>query len=177
MVLLYFTLCHAANWSLVWHVFLGRVALIAKIYILYNLLKKPRTGTCMHTQIHESFSPQCSQVTLSAGIIGGWILLFFSLKGSVFALRFENLLARNSLMKIFKHEKEEKLAGPTGNLASLAPFLVVEGLGPALNVKTEGFNNNMPFSLTLCHFRWHWGVQNTNYDIEINAICSGSVRF
>ena len=37
--------------------------------------------------------------------------------------------------------------------------------------------NNMPFSLTLCHFRWHWGVQNTNYDIEINAICSVSVRF
>ena len=37
--------------------------------------------------------------------------------------------------------------------------------------------NNMPFSLTLCHFRWHWGVQNTNYDIKINAICSVSVRF
>ena len=34
-----------------------------------------------------------------------------------------------------------------------------------------------PFSLTLRHFRWHWGVQNTNYDIEINAICSVSVRF
>ena len=26
-------------------------------------------------------------------------------------------------------------------------------------------------------FRWHWDVQNTNYDIEIKAICSVSVRF
>ena len=34
-----------------------------------------------------------------------------------------------------------------------------------------------PFSLTLRHFRWHWGVQNTNYDIETNAICNVSVRF
>ena len=38
-------------------------------------------------------------------------------------------------------------------------------------------NNSTPFSLTLPHFIWHWGVQNTNYDIEINAICSVSVRF
>ena len=55
---------------------------------------------------------------------------------SVFALRFENLLARNWSMKIFKHEKEEKLAGPTGNFAGPAPFLVASGLGPALNAKT-----------------------------------------
>ena len=40
----------------------------------------------------------------------------------------------------------------------------------ALNIKSI---NNTPFSLTLRHIRWHWGVQNTNYDIEINAICSG----
>ena len=39
-------------------------------------------------------------------------------------------------MKIFKHEKEEKLAGPTGNFAGPAPFLVAEGLVPALNAKT-----------------------------------------
>ena len=37
--------------------------------------------------------------------------------------------------------------------------------------------NSTPFSLTLRHFRWHWGVQNTNDDIEINAICSVSVIF
>ena len=55
---------------------------------------------------------------------------------AVFALRFENLLARNSSLKIFKHDKEEKLAGPKGNLAGPAPFLVAEGLGPALNAKT-----------------------------------------
>ena len=55
---------------------------------------------------------------------------------TVFALRFENLLARNWSMKIFKHEKEEKLAGPTGNFAGPAPFLVASGLGPALNAKT-----------------------------------------
>ena len=35
-----------------------------------------------------------------------------------------------------KHEKEEKLAGPTGNFAGPAPFLVAEGLGPVLNAKT-----------------------------------------
>ena len=45
-----------------------------------------------------------------------------------------------------------------------------------LTLNIQSVNNNMPFSLTLCHFRWHWGVQNTNYDIEINAICSVSVR-
>ena len=39
-------------------------------------------------------------------------------------------------MEIFKHEKEEKLAGPTGNFAGPAPFLVASGLGPALNAKT-----------------------------------------
>ena len=55
---------------------------------------------------------------------------------AVFALRFENLLARNWSLKIFKHDKEEKLAGPKGNLAGPAPFLVAEGLGPALNAKT-----------------------------------------
>ena len=38
-------------------------------------------------------------------------------------------------MKIFKHEKEEKLAGPTGNFAGPAPFLLASGLGPALNAK------------------------------------------
>ena len=37
-------------------------------------------------------------------------------------------------------------------------------------------DNCMPFSLTLCHFRWHCGVQNTNYNTKINAICSVSVR-
>ena len=35
----------------------------------------------------------------------------------------------------------------------------------------------IPFLRASCHIRWHWGVQNTNYDIEINAICSVSVRF
>ena len=43
---------------------------------------------------------------------------------AVFALRFENLLARNSSMNISKHEKEEKLAGPTGNFAGPAPLLM-----------------------------------------------------
>ena len=67
--------------------------------------------------------------------------LWFSLQNhglalTVFALRFENLLARNWSMKIFKHEKEEKLAGPTGNFAGPAPFLVASGLEPALNAKT-----------------------------------------
>ena len=47
----------------------------------------------------------------------------------VFALRFQNLSARNSSLKIFKHEKEGKLAGP-------AQFLMAEVLGPALNAKT-----------------------------------------
>ena len=46
---------------------------------------------------------------------------------AVFALRFENLLARNSSMNISKHEKEEKLAGPTGNFAGPAPLLVASG--------------------------------------------------
>ena len=55
---------------------------------------------------------------------------------AVFALRFQNLPARNSSLKIFKHEKEEKLAGPKGKLAGPAQFLVAEGLGPALNAKT-----------------------------------------
>ena len=56
---------------------------------------------------------------------------------SVFALRFQNLPARNSFLKIFKHEKEEKLAGPKGKLAGPAQFLVAEGLRPALNAKTD----------------------------------------
>ena len=60
---------------------------------------------------------------------------------SVFALRFQNLPARNSSLKIFKHEKEEKLAGPKGKLAGPAQFLVAEGLGPALNAKTAHFGN------------------------------------
>ena len=55
----------------------------------------------------------------------------------VFALRFQNLPARNSSLKIFKHEKEEKLAGPKGKLAGPVQFLVAEGLGPALNAKAE----------------------------------------
>ena len=55
---------------------------------------------------------------------------------AVFALRFQNLPARNSSLKIFKHEKEEKLAGPKGKLAGPAQFLVAEGLGLALNAKT-----------------------------------------
>ena len=55
---------------------------------------------------------------------------------TVFALRFQNLPARNSSWKIFKHEKEEKLAGPKGKLAGPAQFLVAEGLGPLLNAKT-----------------------------------------
>ena len=37
-------------------------------------------------------------------------------------------------------------------------------------------SNSMPFTLTLWHFRWHWGVQNTNYDIEINVICIVAVK-
>ena len=54
----------------------------------------------------------------------------------VFALRFQNLPARNSSVKNFIHEKEEKIAGPKGKLAGPAQFLVAEGLGPALNAKT-----------------------------------------
>ena len=54
----------------------------------------------------------------------------------VFALKFRNLPAQNSSLKIFKHEKEEKFAGPKGKLAGPAQFLVAEGLGPALNAKT-----------------------------------------
>ena len=46
---------------------------------------------------------------------------------AVFALRFQNLPARNSSLKIFKHEKEEKLAGPKGKLAGPAQFLVASG--------------------------------------------------
>ena len=70
-----------------------------------------------------------------------WVLLkdvyIYIYNGSaVFALRFQNLPARNSSLKIFKHEKEEKLAGPKGKLAGPAQFLVAEGLGPALNAKT-----------------------------------------
>ena len=42
--------------------------------------------------------------------------------------------------------------------------------------RTEKVVNGTLFSLTLRHFRWHWGVQNTNYDIEINALYSVSVR-
>ena len=68
---------------------------------------------------------------------------------SVFALRFENLLARNSSLKIFKHDKEEKLAGPKGNLAGPAPFLVAEGLGPALNAKTAFWRRNLAIKKTL----------------------------
>ena len=62
---------------------------------------------------------------------------------TVFALRFQNLPARNSTLKIFKHEKEEKLAGPKGKLAGPAQFLVAEGLGTALNAKT-GINSMTP---------------------------------
>ena len=55
---------------------------------------------------------------------------------SVSALRFQNLPAQNSSLKIFKREKEEKLAGLKGKLAGQAQFLVAEGLGPAFNAKT-----------------------------------------
>ena len=44
-------------------------------------------------------------------------------------------------------------------------------------IREENYYNNMPFLLVLGHFRWHWSVQSMNYDIEINAICSASVRF
>ena len=40
---------------------------------------------------------------------------------TVFALRFQNLPARNSSLKIFKHEKEEKLAGPSSIFGGLGP--------------------------------------------------------
>ena len=46
---------------------------------------------------------------------------------TVFALRFQNLPAWNSSLKIFRLEKEEKLAGPKGKLASPAQFLVASG--------------------------------------------------
>ena len=81
---------------------------------------------------------------------------------TVFALRFQNLPARNSSLKIFKHEKEEKLSGPNGKLAGPAQFLVAKGLGPALNAKTEiklHFDSNcfqtwfVRVHLTLSH---HW---------------------
>ena len=55
---------------------------------------------------------------------------------AVFALRSQNLPARNSSLKKFKHEKEEKLAGLKGKLAGPAQFLVAEGRGPALSAKT-----------------------------------------
>ena len=58
--------------------------------------------------------------------------------GSVFALRFQNLPAQNSSLKIFKHEKE-KFAGLKGKLTGPAQFLVAEGLGSALNAKTAAF--------------------------------------
>ena len=46
-----------------------------------------------------------------------------------------------------------------------------------MSIKWNNIANSTPFSLTLCHFRWHWDVKNTNYDIVINAICRVSVRF
>ena len=46
-----------------------------------------------------------------------------------------------------------------------------------MSIKLNNIANSTPFSLTLCHFRWHWDVKNTNYDIVINAICRVSVRF
>ena len=61
---------------------------------------------------------------------------------AVFALRFQNLPAWNSSLKIFKHKKEEKLAGLKGKLAGPAQFLVAEGLGPALNAKTATAGTN-----------------------------------
>ena len=66
-----------------------------------------------------------------------YLRMKFFAKSPVFALRFQNLLARNSSLKIFKHEKEGKLAGLKGKLAGPAQFLVAAGLGPALNAKTE----------------------------------------
>ena len=62
---------------------------------------------------------------------------------TVFALGFQNLPARNSSLKVFKHEKEEKLAGPKGKLAGPAQFLVAEGRGPAINAKTEMSNHDI----------------------------------
>ena len=50
-------------------------------------------------------------------------------------LRFENLTAWISCLITFKHEKEGKLAGPTGKLAGPAHFLPAEGLRMALNAK------------------------------------------
>ena len=73
---------------------------------------------------------------------------------AVVALRFENLLARNSSLKIFKHDKEEKLAGPKGNLAGPAPFLVAEGLGPALNAKTFVYHSHFFFNLAVVKWKW-----------------------
>ena len=62
---------------------------------------------------------------------------------TVFAFRFQNLQARNSSLKNFKHEKEEKLAGLKGKLAGPAQFLVTEGLGPALNGKCQNCYDEM----------------------------------
>ena len=73
------------------------------------------------------------------------------------------------------HEKEIKLAGPTGNFAGPAPFLVASGHGPVLNAKTDfiqcivfrelgpkWFTSNLllRFSVKLqdgCVF-WPWGA-------------------
>ena len=69
---------------------------------------------------------------------------------AVFALRFQSLPSRNSSLKIFKHEKEEKLAGLKGKFAGPAQFLVAEGLEPALNAKTEMVQNSY-FAMTILY--------------------------
>ena len=66
------------------------------------------------------------------------------------------------------------------NVSRSGSFLTFDdalNLSKAFHIWALSPRNSTPFSLTLGHFLWHWGVQNTNYDIEINAICSVSVRF
>ena len=63
------------------------------------------------------------------------------------------------------------------NFGSIMSGVLLHSPKTNLTGSDQDSDNSTPFSLTLRHFRWHWGVQNTNYDIEINAICSVSVRF
>ena len=100
----------------------------------------------------------------------GWVWDFAQsyiyISSAVFALRFQNLPARNSSLKIFKHEKEEKLAGP-------AQFLVAEGLGPGLNAKTA----------SAMLLKWEHIFKRTNPPIDIindtliHSILNGNLQW
>ena len=107
-------------------------------------------SSCVNNPVFLKYSGLLEHCGFST--CGAETRLFQSFKKNqaVFASRFENLLARNSSIKIFKHEKEEKLAGLTGNFAGPAPFLVAVGLGPALNAKTDQDNIIVADALAPC---------------------------